>query len=154
MQVTYVTHILYPLIVTAIKSSILLLYLRLSPSICFRKCVFVLMALCIAGGGIASVVTVFQCKPISKVWIPGLPGKCLDPCVILLAVVIFNLSTNIMIILLPMPTIWRLHMPLRKKVALLCIFSIGFMQVQRVDEFLCQINLRLDLADPLWRELS
>jgi hypothetical protein len=154
MQVTYVTHILYPLIVTAIKSSILLLYLRLSPSICFRKSVFMLMALCIAGGGVASVVTVFQCEPISKVWKFGSPGECLDQCVILLAIAIFNLATNIMIILLPMPTIWRLHMPLRKKIALLCIFSIGFMQVQRLYGFLPPINPRLDLADPSWRELS
>lgn len=154
IKVTWISYILYPMIVTAIKSSILLLYLRLSPSCHFRKCVFVLMCVCLAGGGIASVVTVFQCNPISKVWTFGAPGKCLPPCVILVAIAIFNLATNIMIILLPMPTIWWLHMPIRRKVALLCIFSIGLMQVQRTVWFFSLVNLSLDLADPWLLELS
>ena len=148
LQVTYVTHTLYPLIVTAIKSSILLLYLRLSPSCYFRRCVFALMGLCIVGGGVGAVVTVFQCKPISKVWNLEQPRKCLNPCFILVGIIIFNLATNIMIILLPMPTIWWLHMPIRRKVAFLCIFSIGFMQVCHLTGFSSLINMNLDLADP------
>lgn len=84
-----------------------------------------------AGGSIAAMAIIFQCNPISKAWMFGSPGKCFDECRIFQVIVRFNLATNIMIILLPMPTVWVLHMPLRKKIALLSIFSIGLVQMER-----------------------
>lgn len=129
-QSAYAVQILYPLVVTAIKFSILFLYFRLSPCTGFRKLVLGHMLLCTAGGVIASIIAMLQCTPIAKGWNISLPGECFDQYTLFQGVVIFNLVTNIIIILLPMPTIWYLHMPLRQRVLLLGIFSIGIMQVK------------------------
>ena len=129
-QISYAVQVLYPLAVTAIKLSILFLYLRLFPSRSFRTFVVGHMVLAVVGGLVASAVTIFQCKPIAKNWIGALPGACLDQGRLFEVVVIFNLLTNVMILLLPMPTIWWLHMPLRRRILVLGIFSIGAMQVE------------------------
>lgn len=129
-QNTYAVQTLYPLVVTAIKFSILFLYLRISPCTGFRNVVLGHMLLCTAGGVIASVITLLQCMPIAKAWNARLPGECFDQYTLFQGVVIFNLVTNIMIIFLPMPTIWHLRLPLRQRVLVLSLFSIGFMQVK------------------------
>lgn len=129
-QSSYAVQILYPLVVTAIKFSILFLYLRLSPFTGFRCLVIGHMILCTAGGVAASIITTLQCTPIAKAWNGRLPGVCFDQYSLSEGVVIFNLITNIMTILLPMPTIWHLQMPLRQRGLVLGIFSIGIMQVK------------------------
>lgn len=132
-QSSYAVQILYPLLVTAIKFSILFLYLRLSPLKSFRNLVVGHMLLCTAGGVIASIITLLQCTPVAKAWNCRLSGECLDQYTLFQGVVIFNLVTNIIIIILPMPTIWYLQMPLRQRILLLSIFSIGIMQVKCPD---------------------
>lgn len=129
-QSYYAVQILYPLIVTAIKVSILFLYLRLSPLKSFRILVIGHMLLCTAGGVAASITNMLQCMPIAKAWNVALPGECFDQYILFEGVVIFNLVTNIIIIVLPMPTIWHLHMPLRQRILVLSVFSIGVMQVK------------------------
>ena len=123
----FIVQIAYLVAVTAIKTSTLFLYLRISPSNYFRKVVQGHMVLAIAGGLMAMVATVSRCRPIAKTWDGALPGECFDQEVLLQAVVIFNLTTNAMILLLPMPTILSLHMPWRRKLLVLSIFSIGIM---------------------------
>lgn len=132
LQSAYAVQILYPLVVTAIKSSILLLYLRLSPFTGFRNLVLGHMLLCTVGGVTASIITMLQCMPVAKAWNVSLPGECFDQYSIIEGVVIFNLVTNIITILLPMPIIWSLQMPLRQRVLVLGIFAIGIMQVKRL----------------------
>ena len=129
-QSAYAVQILYPLIVTTVKFSILFLYFRLSPCDKFHKLVLGHMLLCTAGGMIASIIAALQCTPIAKAWNVSLPGECFDQYTLFQGVVIFNLVTNIIIILLPMPTVWYLHMPRKQRFLLLGIFSIGIMQVK------------------------
>lgn len=122
---SHAVQTLYPLVVTAIKSSILFLYLRISPCTGFRNVVLGHMLLCTAGGVVASIISLLQCTPIAKTWNARLPGECFDQYTLFQGVVIFNLVTNIMIIFLPMPTIWHLRLPLRQRILVLSVFSIG-----------------------------
>lgn len=125
----YAVENFYLLAVTAVKFSMLLLYLRLSPSNSFRTVVLGHMLLAISGGLIAIVATVLQCMPIAKTWNDRLPGTCFDQGIIYEAATVFNLSMNVMILILPVPTILSLQMPFRRKVLFLSVFSIEIMQV-------------------------
>ena len=126
-QVSYVLQILYPLSVTAIKLSILLLYLRLFPLMKFRRCVKSLMVVFGFIGAVVTLVAVFQCRHVDDAWKIALPTNCVTQASMLEGQAIFNLISDVTIIVLPMPVIWRLHMPLRRRLLLLGIFTVGFM---------------------------
>lgn len=91
------------------------------------------MVLCLIGGLVGTLITLLRCNPVDKAWEVSFEGKCFDQALLFEGVVIFNLVTNVMIILLPMPTIWWLHMPLQRRLVVLGIFSLGFMQVLQKD---------------------
>ncbi len=85
------------------------------------------MVVCGVVGAVMTLVAAFQCSPVDEAWKVVLPTNCLSQASILEGQAIFNLISDIAIILLPMPTIWSLHMQLRRRVLLLGTFTVGFM---------------------------
>ena len=51
--------------------------------------------------------------------------KCFDFIYFYLAYAITDLITDVMILSLPVPMVWGLHMPTRRKVSVSCIFLLG-----------------------------
>ena len=127
MKVIYVTRVTYLLIITAIKSSVLLFYLRLSPFPTFRTWVIAAMVACIIEGVLFILMALFQCTPVRRVWNFEIPGHCIDTLGFFRAETVFNLVTNVVILLLPMPMVWHLQMALRRKLLLIGIFATGAM---------------------------
>lgn len=127
VKVIYATRVIYLLIITAIKCSILLFYLRLSPSTTFHKWVKVTMVACGIEGFLFISMALFQCTPVQRFWNFVIPGHCIDILAFFRAETAFNLVTNVAIILLPMPMVWRLHMALRRRILLTGIFASGVM---------------------------
>ena len=126
-QLMYACQLVYYTCLTAIKSSILLLYHRLFTTPRFRLAVKVVGAMVIAwwiGVGMASV---FQCWPISYSWTRMPPGRCIN----LNQFSIWNAVTNIVIdaviLIMPIRIIWHLQIPQRKKVAISGIFLLGIL---------------------------
>jgi hypothetical protein len=72
-----------------------------------------------------------QCLPLAHVWDDTIPAKCfdLDPGVLLQIVSIGNIVTDVIILLLPIPVVWRLKLTRDQKVGLTMVFCLGFMQV-------------------------
>lgn len=64
----YATQILYLLIITVAKYSILLFYLRLSLSVNFRRWVKAAVAACVFEDVVFTLIVLFQCNPIEKAW--------------------------------------------------------------------------------------
>ncbi|KAK0514454.1 hypothetical protein JMJ35_003071 [Cladonia borealis] len=125
MKVIYVTRVTYLLITTAIKSSVLLFYLRLSPFPTFRTWVMAAMVACSIEGVLFISMALFQCTPVGRVWNFEIPGHCINTLGFFRAETIFNLVTNVVILLLPMPMVWHLQMALRRKLLLIGIFATG-----------------------------
>ena len=126
-QVGYVVQILYPLSVTGTKLAILLFYLRLFPMKSFRRCIKGLMVFFGVIGAVVTFVAIFQCRDVEDAWEIALPTNCLTQTSMLEGQAIFNLLSDVIIILLPIPVIWRLHMSLKRRLVLLGLFMIGFM---------------------------
>ncbi|KAL8851941.1 MAG: hypothetical protein Q9221_003152 [Calogaya cf. arnoldii] len=129
LKMGYVFQILYAHGMTVIKLSILLFYCRLFPrestSKRWRFCVYAIAAVCI-GFFISRITsTIFQCRPMSYFWTRQGDGKCINE----LALIYFSQSlsvlTDIFILTLPMPVVWKLRLRKSKKIGVVGIFLLG-----------------------------
>ena len=93
----------------------------------FRRCVKGLMVFFGLIGAVVTLVAVFQCRHVDDAWKIALPANCLTQASMLEGQAIFNLVSDVTIMFLPLPIIWRLHMSLRRRLVLLGIFTIGLM---------------------------
>ncbi len=81
--------------------------------------------------GFYFVDTVFEitmCSPREKIWnLLMSTGHCFDANAAYLATGIFNVISDFSILILPMIPIWKLQMPLKKKLMMIAIFATGAM---------------------------
>lgn len=79
------------------------------------------------------LATLLICKPISYNWdFTTQKGSCANTTVNCIVGAGINIVTDLVILLLPMPTIWRLKIPTRSKISLSLIFGLGFMYVPKL----------------------
>ena len=68
------------------------------------------------------------CHPISFFWDQSIPGGyCGDQKSLDLLIGIFNLLLDVTVVVLPMPVLWSLQIPMRKKAVLSGMFGLGIM---------------------------
>lgn len=67
------------------------------------------------------------CRPLAKNWDFALPGTCGSQANYYFAMGIINITTDIFLIALPMPYLYRLRLEWRKKILAMALLSIGIM---------------------------
>ncbi|MCJ1249738.1 hypothetical protein MMC30_006964 [Trapelia coarctata] len=70
--------------------------------------------------------TVLQCRPIEALWDQGVPAICENQDAGTLATGTGNFLTDVVVLALPIPSVWRLKLPRMTRVALMSLFGIGF----------------------------
>ncbi|KAJ5836306.1 hypothetical protein N7447_002332 [Penicillium robsamsonii] len=126
----YSTRILYVIGIMFVKLSLLWFYLRLDRRGYMKWAVYVLTFV-VLGLSIASgLVLAFSCFPPAKFWdlTGAVVGHCMSPTsqqTFYEANGVLNIVTDILIYLTPIPMLWKVQMPLRKKLALMGVFGIG-----------------------------
>ncbi|KAI0126043.1 integral membrane protein [Xylariales sp. AK1849] len=127
LKSAFATEVMYYTIIFTIKSSILFMYLRFAVSKVFRYLchgTLILLAvfflICIFG-------TVGQCRPLDKAWDISrtMPGTCTNTTAFFYFTSGFNIVTDFWILLLPILTLRKIHIPPWEKWALYCVFGIG-----------------------------
>ncbi|RAL09234.1 uncharacterized protein BO97DRAFT_170054 [Aspergillus homomorphus CBS 101889] len=76
-----------------------------------------------------TLVITFICSPIQKSWNPDLPGTCINTKVLWLGCGTPTLIIDVLILLLPVPMLWRLHMKLVRKLLLVGVFLCGYLVI-------------------------
>lgn len=109
-----------------VKLSILWLYHRLFATKEFRRWSWPMLALVNCYGIAFLVVFLTNCTPPDQLWNPRPNGHCRDMQYSDYATVSINLFLDLAILILPMPTLWSLQLPVRKKVIVTVMFSFGF----------------------------
>lgn len=71
------------------------------------------------------LVTAFQCVPVSGLWNPNIPTKCINGKQFFLGSLIPDISIDVALLSLPVPYIWRLHRTTSQKIALAGTFMLG-----------------------------
>lgn len=122
-----VAEILYAWNLGWTKLSLLLMYYRI-----FRVDYFKKTAWAVGGFVMAWVVTItflfiFICVPVQKLWYPMLPGRCINQVGTWIANAASTLLTDLTILCLPIPQIWKLQLNKREKIGLTIAFGLGFL---------------------------
>lgn len=66
-----------------------------------------------------------QCTPFRKNWMPWIEGKCIDLHATFLAISVPSILTDVAILALPLPQVWKLQTNTTQKVSLSFIFLLG-----------------------------
>lgn len=122
-----VAEILYAFNLGWTKLALLLMYYRI-----FRVPYFKIMAWAVGAFVMAwvvciSVLFVCICIPVEKLWIPELPGHCINQVGTWIANAASTIFTDIIILCLPMHQIWKLHLGKTEKIGLTVAFSLGLL---------------------------
>ncbi|KAM0466362.1 hypothetical protein ACHAPV_001321 [Trichoderma viride] len=72
------------------------------------------------------ILTFVECKPFHLYWqvVPD-PGPCAEAQIQLIALGVLNIVTDFMLIILPLPTIFKLKAPPSRKAQLVVLFTLG-----------------------------
>ena len=70
---------------------------------------------------------IFICSPVEKIFNPKLPGHCSLGGVGGSITSIFNVITDLYILILPLPIVWSLQLKLPQKLRLMALFGLGAM---------------------------
>lgn len=74
----------------------------------------------------SAIIVVFAgCQPLQLFWNFWVPGHCIDRKARDIANAAFNVVMDIIILLLPQPVIWKLHMTKTRKIGICVVFSVG-----------------------------
>ncbi|GAP83924.1 putative plasma membrane protein Pth11-like protein [Rosellinia necatrix] len=116
-----------------IKISLLLLWKRLfGSSKRFRTLCWVMITLTVLWTLAFALTTVFQCGlrwELNWSHIGVFLTQCIESLDVLTVFATTDILSDLIIIAMPVPLIWRLHLPTRKKIALNSVFLIGFFTI-------------------------
>ena len=70
---------------------------------------------------------IFSCMPVNGFWDKSIPSKCINPTHYYIGVAIPNITTDVIMLALPVRMVWRLHTSLGHKIALSTTFLTGAM---------------------------
>ena len=122
----YAYETIYTVAVFLAKMSILLFYSRIFKERRFLIALRSTFALVISWFVAIEIVVLAECRPVSALWDPTVPGGyCIDIQSFLLGAGIPNVILNVIVLLLPLPMIWTLEIEKKHKIALSSVFMLG-----------------------------
>lgn len=118
-------EIVYIMAIGLTKYSILLFYRRLFPLKSVLRILQVVASVVLAWQIAIIAGYTWECRPIQKAWDTMVPGTCIDLKKLWLGNAIPNIITDIVIIIIPLPLIWKLHLPRFQRLLLCGVFLTG-----------------------------
>ncbi|KAK4118812.1 hypothetical protein N657DRAFT_582933 [Parathielavia appendiculata] len=120
------------------KMSILLLYLRVLTHDYIRKATWAVIAIVVVYNVYTFAMHVTMCIPLAKNWDPSITGGYCHAETghgqqIFWAVIYLHIITDFMIFAIPIPVVAAMTIPLRQKLGLLFVFTVGF--------FVCLVSI-------------
>ncbi|KAI9818943.1 MAG: hypothetical protein M1832_004111 [Thelocarpon impressellum] len=129
LRTFWASVLVYTVCLNFTKVSILFQYLRFIVSKPIRKACWVIMALVMIYGIASAFMTIFLCVPVSHFWNKVLDpngGRCLNTLGLWFANASFNIVSDLAIFILPMRSLYMIHLPKRQKLGLMVVFAMGF----------------------------
>ena len=124
----YVSFVLYDLAIVGAKVSILLQLSAIfsgSKRGYFYWASMALIIINIVFYIALSFALIFQCKPLEKAWNPTVEGTCVNQDALLTSSGPFNIVSDFLIFVLPLWAIWKLQLPLRRRLEVSGAFAIA-----------------------------
>ncbi|KAK9474430.1 uncharacterized protein V1510DRAFT_412204 [Dipodascopsis tothii] len=121
----YIMSIVYLSTLWIIKISILLFYRRLSPARSFHIMCYIMVGFVSAYSLAATLSYTLICHPVQYQWLGSATGTCGSYEATYYSAAAFNIISDFIMLILPMPIVLRVRLPTRKKIGLAVIFLIG-----------------------------
>ena len=114
----------------SIKASILVLYHRVFfVSRRFTRMLWGVGIFVIGYSGVLGGASLIQCLPLNYIWDRSVKGYCLDIPLAATILAVFNVLTDVIILVMPMPMLWKLQMKKREKLQIMGMFLLGGLYV-------------------------
>ncbi|KAI6779409.1 integral membrane [Emericellopsis cladophorae] len=115
----------YTVAISAIKISVLLFYLRVFVGKRFRRVTLVVMGFVCLYTAANVLLLALMCRPFAGNYDLTIPATCADRPKVFIAIGAYNIISDVVILLLPIPMIWRLKTGREVKAGLTAVFLIG-----------------------------
>ncbi|RFU25224.1 hypothetical protein B7463_g11110, partial [Scytalidium lignicola] len=129
VKVLWIYEFFYGSVIPLTKLSLVYFYYRIFPVVFFRKMLYGVLFLVIGWWIAIIIVAIVQCKPYNFFWRqysdPTSHGKCINISAFFIGNGIASVVTDFLILATPIPMVWRLQMPIQKRMSVLGIFALG-----------------------------
>ncbi|GES63288.1 integral membrane protein [Aspergillus terreus] len=126
LQLIIPLQFLWVLSLSCTKVSILLLYLRIFPVTAVVRIAWVTIGVIVAWAIATILVGCLICRPFAYNWDQTIPGgSCGNQVTSFTATGVINLVTDVVVLVTPMPLLYRLQMAMYKRVTLMTVFGLG-----------------------------
>ena len=124
-----VCQVLYAIGLALVKTSMMVLYHKLfGTKSSMRIAIYVTGTIVWAWAMSIILESFLLCHPVAFNWNPTLPeGGCGNRNAAFVVAGVLNMVTDFMVMLLPIPYIWKLQLPVGRKIGLSVAFSIGLL---------------------------
>ena len=127
MEVSYVVQFFYISAITMVKLALLLTYARIWITRGFRRCLYLVGAIIAVWWCTSTFITIFQCHPIQFFWDREIVGDCLASRAFFIGMAVPNIVLDLVVLSIPLPSIWQLQLPRLQKAALTVVFTVGLL---------------------------
>ncbi|CAG8974587.1 hypothetical protein HYALB_00004384 [Hymenoscyphus albidus] len=127
----FISQVLSTIVYGTVKLSVLLLFRRIFHGKIFDVISFSAIALVVASSAALFFATLFQCGPnLADLWTgPNAPaGHCGPTRSIELGNAVSDVVTGLLVLIIPVPMIWKLHMSLAQKTGIMAVFMLGYIK--------------------------
>jgi hypothetical protein len=91
----------------------------------FRYSSIVVAAIVVGWMISVTIVQIFTCNPVAGAWLQTITKKCINQNAFYYGNAISNLITDVILLVMPLPMIWKLNMSMRKKINVSLLFILG-----------------------------
>ncbi|RAL15812.1 putative integral membrane protein Pth11-like [Aspergillus homomorphus CBS 101889] len=126
-QIGWSNGFVYPLCIAFIKLSILASYKRLFAARSMSLAVNLVATIVVLWVVIVSITGVLMCVPVAKFWHRAIPGRCLDAASFYYGQQIPNIVTDVVILLMPLKSVWALPISKTQRALLSGVFLVGIL---------------------------
>ncbi|KAI1387562.1 uncharacterized protein F4822DRAFT_406930 [Hypoxylon trugodes] len=141
---------LYGVTLMFVKWSILLFYQRVfgaSKSIWWVT--YAVMAIIFLWMVSVILETFLLCRPLAYNWDTSIEGSCGDRNTVYVVAGATNMATDFMVLLVPVPIIWKLKMPVSQRVGLMATFGLGLF-ITAISIIRLKSLIDISFTDPTW----
>ncbi|CAJ0552476.1 Ff.00g005540.m01.CDS01 [Fusarium sp. VM40] len=149
LKYLYVAILLYNVGMNIVKVSFLFQYRRIFQSsrvqnICFWVIIGVILWACVQ-----TTLLGTSCLPVS-ILVPSTAGWCLDTLPVWYISSAISIATDVIIFCIPLPSVWKLQLPIKQKIMVILIFCLGFFVCIISVYRMCTLREAVYSNDPPW----
>ncbi|KAM5347852.1 hypothetical protein ACJ41O_007676 [Fusarium nematophilum] len=124
-----VAEVLYAWNLGWTKLSLLVMYYRIFRVPYFKRMAWIVGTFVFCWVICITFLFIFICVPVEKLWYPDIPGRCINQVGTWIANAASTIFTDVVILMLPLPPIWKLQLGRSEKIGLTAAFALGFFVV-------------------------